>query len=193
MTSQVQGERPMIRYSVTMDDVTAFNLFHCNHTVSGRRAVQEYRVRSTATVALLLLAVGVLISRTWSSGLGIWFPPAYALLGTALFITRQTSVLKSREFWRKRVMKSITPGSDRGLFCEHIITVDENGFTKKTPVSETRFAWAAIENIEADEHHTYIYTGSVMAITIPHENIIEGNFPAVLHAIKAHYRPEMCL
>lgn len=183
--------KTMIRYEVTIDDLVAFNVSYMR-TSSMIRSMQ----RRQMLVGVPLAFVGTFgLTSTLPHFPGIVHPLIMAT-AAALWTAGYLSYYYRRGYInrvRKLVTKVYSEGKSPGLLGEHVLQVDENGFTDRTKFNESRYAWGGLMHVEGGPGHTYLYIGAANALIIPHAGITDGDFPALLEQVKMHYRPDAAL
>ena len=167
----------------------AFNWFHLMWSEEGIRRRKRTRIIAVTLLAAMGLFFGSLISQSLPTVFPSWtaFAAATAggLLGWVLSLPQMSTPVLLRYLVRKTYSK---PDMQKYL-GEHRLEVDDQGIRHRTSVSETRLAWGALHRIESERDYSYWYINSRQAIVIPHQNIVEGSFPALLARVKEHYKP----
>jgi hypothetical protein len=178
-----------VTYSVTMEDMAAFNLFHFRNSPTIRRMQRRYLIK----YSLLMFPIGFCMASF--ARMPLWPALCVALFGTvsmaAYFLYYQKRGYIPR--LRKMVQRLYTEDQNPGVLGEHTLEVDEEGFTDLTAYRHSRYAWGGLVRIEAEPGYTYLYTGSQSAFIIPHQAITDGDFKAVLKQISRHYQPDKTL
>lgn len=182
-----------LRYRVTVEDVVAFNEFHCLRSPTAIQKRQRKRVIVSVVAALVYFVIGCYIQASTSWGTGLWFPILFGLTIGAICYVIASPRFAIPHLLRYIVRKRYAKPDMSKFLGEHTLEVDDQGFTHRTNYSETRYAWGALERIETEQDRTYLYISAIQAIVIPHKNIEEGNFTALLEAMKAHYTPGQVL
>ena len=192
MNIDITEVQPFIQYFNTFDDFLAFNEFHCfRSTERKKKRIKQIRI-GTAILAFLGFMLGFNVFQTTS--LGFWIIPVVTVIVPAIYLF-VLQILKNRPnfFFRWMVTRGFAKSRNKDFIGEHRVSLDDNGIVTSSKYSETRFAWGAIDKIESEEGYTYIYMTGISAIIIPHNNITEGDFEAMLKAIKTHYKQDQQL
>ena len=197
MRSDEQSAQIAIRYNVTMDDLVAFNEYHMLLSPQALRKRRQLIAILTAVFVVEFGVVGTLARGLLPPGTGWWswcLPPLFAFVfgGAAFFLVRRSFNRKKPKLpkWmQNRIRKLYSAGENKSIIGEHILEVSENGFNDRTAYNESRYTWGTLERIETTEEHTFLFIGALNAFVIPHNRITEGDLPAVLQAIKLHYKP----
>jgi len=58
-------------------------------------------------------------------------------------------------------------GENKGVLCDHVIAITEEGLRETTQVSESRSTWTGIERIVENEEYVFIYISACQAHVIP--------------------------
>lgn len=183
-----------VRYNVEMDDLLAFTDYHLLRSATGKQIRERMRRVFAGIIAAVYFLLGLLLHAALPNTIGLWFPFLFAVLGGGLYYLFGLSRgSRHSGATRRRLVDLYSAGANRATICEHTLEITETGIVDRTPVSECRYAWAALEHIESDAKHTYLYIGAANAIVVPHEKVTLGSFPAVLQAIKLHYTPDRLL
>ena len=66
-------------------------------------------------------------------------------------------------------------GTNKGVFGQHEIEIDDDGLVERTEVNETRQSWHGVERIAETDEHAFIYISSVMAHIIPKQSVTAGD------------------
>ena len=190
MSSEISTEEWSIQFTIEIEDMVAFNEYHYIRTPTGIKRMFQRRVAFSVPIAILLLFLGSMMHRDQSWIFGIWFPPVLAFMGVLAYNYLELNYLKSPTYFRNKIRKFYSIADNKSVLGEHNLRVAREGFVSATKYLETRMSWGALDRIETDSNYTYLYISAVNAIIIPHAKITEGDFPALLQAIKTHYKPD---
>jgi hypothetical protein len=193
MTTDGEGMRQTIRYAVTVDDMVAFNEFHYLHSPDAMRKRKRKRVILSVSGALVYLVLGYCMHVSAPGIFGWWFAPVLGLLIGLLIYGLGSPRFNIPHLLRYLVRRRYAKADTAKYLGEHFLEVDDQGFSHRTAYTETRFAWGALERIETAQDRTFLYISSFQAVVIPHKCVIEGNFAALLMAVKSHYKPGQVL
>ena len=159
-----------IRYSVTLEDLIAFNRFHIQHS---RQLVRQRRIAGLALpLATILVAVVLAILR--SDFRLLPFVVLFVVL-YVLFLRRAYG--KGLE---KKLRRLYAEGKNKGVLGEHSLHLQDDGISRQSDVGSTTVAFRGIEKIESTPTHTFIYISALSAIVIPKERVIEGDYSEFL-------------
>ena len=68
----------------------------------------------------------------------------------------------------------IGEGRNQSLVGQHLLQVDSDGLLWRSPGTEGKVKWSAIEKVESSEEHTFVYLNAVMAVVIPRAGVRSG-------------------
>ncbi|HYO62110.1 MAG TPA: YcxB family protein [Pyrinomonadaceae bacterium] len=63
--------------------------------------------------------------------------------------------------------KLLGEGRNAGLFCEHRMSIAEEGLSVASEYARAQVSWAMVERVEETKEHIFIYVGSMTAYLIP--------------------------
>ena len=69
--------------------------------------------------------------------------------------------------------------------------VTPDALIERTPVSESRMALSALEDIQSTDTHTFLYIQSYGAHVIPHTALLEGDHDTFLAALRKALPPTL--
>ena len=172
-----------LRYENTINDMLAFQEFHYAHSPTAKRVMSGYRWGGT----VVLFIFSYILWRGHSLASNLFF----ASFGSGLYAFVSPAIC--RRSLRRQALKMYSEGDNKGLTGEHELELIEGGFIERTPYNETKIAWGAVERIETTQDYTFIYINSVMALTIPHNSILEGDYKAFMEQIGQRFQPNQIL
>lgn len=193
VASEVFELQNFIRYNLEIEDMAVFTEYQLLRSQKALERQRRMSIQLAIVTFLMYFLAGIFLRRSYPSILGLWFPPLMALSGTALYNYPVSKKICRLKPFRKRILKYYSEGENKGLFCEHVLTLVENGFIERTDYNETRFSWGGLERIESEKDYTYLYTSANSAYVIPHQKVIEGDLALFLNGIKTHYKPDQLL
>ena len=189
LTRTVQTHEAAIRFDISLDDIAVYSGFNYARSAAGKVRFKKTRFNLSLTGALLGISAGLsslaFLPPAWCIALGA----SIALITLAIFNVQLWHMTHNSKFFLKHVTKIYSKGYENILLCEHRLSVNENGFTDKTAHNEAKYSWASLDRIETEPDFTYLFVSPTSAIVIPHKNIVAGDLPALLNAIKTHYAP----
>ena len=172
-----------IRFKRTLDDIIAFSDFHYSHSPAMKKIVARYRVAGALAILILTGAM----THTMIPDIPLPLIISVSAVGAAIFATQASNIVKRR--LRENTRKLYAEGNNASLEKEVDMELTETGLIARSDIMETKFAWGAIERIETTADYTFFYISPVQAYIVPHNKIIEGNFPAMLAEIGRLYQP----
>lgn len=75
----------------------------------------------------------------------------------------------------RQVRRLYKEGTNKGVFGQHEIEIDDEGLVERTEVNETRQSWQGVERVGETDEYAFIYISSVMAHVIPKRPGIDGD------------------
>lgn len=168
-----------IRFENTIDDIIAFNHYHCEHSPLVRR------VRARVRLNIALVSIGVAVVAAYATG-------NYSILagGAAAAAWFAWTV----KFWFQRSMdrqarKLLTEGVNKSVICVHELELIGDDLIERTPFNESRSRLAVVERVVTDGAYTFIYVSAMSAHVIPHDAVTEGDPVAFADALKKKIDP----
>jgi hypothetical protein len=172
-----------IRFERTLEDLIAFNDFHYRHSQSMKKYLFWYRWIG----ALFILLLPPLIMQSYSPDMPLFFELGLSLIGAIIFAVNAERIVHRRI--RKQALKLYKEGNNEALLGESVLELTDTGLLARSPLTETKLAWGAIERIETNSDYTFLYIGSVNAYVIPHNRIIEGDYRAFMAEVGRRFQP----
>jgi hypothetical protein len=158
------GLRTMIvRYRTTLEDLVAFNRYHCAHSP----AVKKTKFTCMILVSALLIAGSLFIAPTEEVARPVIV--AVAIVFAGLF-----SVVFNYMFTAsmdRQARRLYNEGTNKGTLGQHELEIDDNGLVERTEVNETRQSWHGVERIAETDERAFIYVSSMMAV--PPQNLVD--------------------
>jgi hypothetical protein len=174
----------LIRYRIDMEDVVAFNRYHCDRSplVKRGRAVMTWAFPA----ALLLLVAMITV-----------FPIAPATqFGDELAVALSVSAGIFSLLWillipghmRRNVDRNVRrlygEGANRGLIGPHELELTDTRLIERNPYGDSSRVLQAIEKVAFADGYAFIYVNAVSAHIVPGDAIEEGHFQAFLEALE---------
>ncbi len=154
-----------IRYTVSLDDIVAFNRFHCSNS----RTAKRVRLRCDILVAAVWLGAGGLSSALHHSFVPLIIGGAFALCWCV------TSKRRSASQCAKLARKFFEEGKNKGSLGAQLLRLSEDGVEESNDYGSKFTRFNAIERVESTDQHTFIFTGAASAYIIPHGKVVEGD------------------
>ncbi len=160
-----------IEFSVSVDDLVSLNDHHCQESPDIKRMVRWLTIVPSVLCAVagaLAVAQGImwcvillLIALAWP----FYYPRLF----------RHLTSSRMRRLYRK--------GENRSLVGKHSLCVEEDGLVHRTEHSDNRIKWLAIERLESNDDHTFIYLSAVSALVVPRHSVTNGDYDACVQEI----------
>lgn len=175
-----------VRYKNTSDDFAAFNTFHFAHSPTHKRmvAIYVFVFGLALGVAVFFLAKSFPLESVKSMGEEVNNTSAaiQAVFVAAIYAFFLPRILRRNIARQSR--KLLREGRNKTFLCEHQLEITEDGLVTRTPYSESKASWEAIERIARTEAHTFVYVSAVSALVIPHDRVLEGDCEAFVSEVR---------
>ena len=149
-----------VEYSLGLEDLLAFNQYHCTHSPAVRR--QQFIPRVAVLIAL---------AAVWVLSSAIVDPSAWIILGFFFGLVGAISYFsypaRARRRSRRLVERVYMEGHNRGLFTRRRLTITPETITDATEITVRTMKWVAVEKIAVDQRHAYFYVSAVSAFILP--------------------------
>jgi hypothetical protein len=153
-----------LEYEFTLDDQLASLKYQAQRSRAGRRTPTAVFI-VWATLAALAFPVYHATKGPGTPGsatLREFLTCTAVVLGVLLLQALVLAVIRSRH-----IRQTLTDGENKALYCTHALAIRPDCLTDETSLRKYRWAWEAIEAIEEDENHVFIYITAVSALPIP--------------------------
>jgi hypothetical protein len=145
-----------IKYTIEVRDLLTFRKYVRLKTPQGKR------VRTT--MMFLIVAVALFLTMTAKlDNLGQQI--IYFLLCCGIFVVLNKFI--NWVFARIAEWRMLTPEKQKGLLCEHTVTLAEEAIIETTSVDENRKLWNGVFMVVRDEEYIYIFLTPQMAHIVP--------------------------
>ena len=166
-----------LRYSITIEDLVAFNRFHNLHSPELIRQRRLVTVILPVAALIAITVMAVLSRDLWS----FLFPFLVIILYMA-FLRRAYGTA-----FDKKVRRLYSEGKNRAALGAHGLSIDEDGLTSETEVSSSTISFKGIEKIESSPTHTFIYMSAMSAMVIPKGSVTEGDYENFFAQLRARW------
>jgi len=146
-----------LSYDVTLEDVTAFAVFHDSHSPALRRRRRILRVGMATLLAVIAASVAALARAPVLGFVGLGFAFAFWWI----FPKRYELGL------RQSVAKLHHEGKNLDVLGPTRLALDEEFVTEATPARDVRTRWAAIERCVESDDHIFLYVTGSTAVIVP--------------------------
>jgi hypothetical protein len=142
------------------EDILAFNLYHMEHSASSRRGALTTRVVLALVVA-------------WFAGGYNLLDPRYrnwVVLGAALSAALVAFFVYpplARRLTVDRLRKILKEGNNETMFGPQRVAISPEGLLASNKTTESKIAWAAVQQVAEGEKHLFLFTSAMHAIVIP--------------------------
>ncbi|MDG6099746.1 YcxB family protein [Alteromonas sp. ZYF713] len=150
-----------VRYTNTKEDLIAFN----EHHLANNKAFQK-RKRLNLYISPLFLLLAFSVYGYLSDSVGFYVG---GIVGA--FVSYLWTLIAY-----KRYAKKCADTLQKEVFCEHKVTVSEQGVSESTQNSSCHFNWDAIDKVEYNESYLFIYNTPATAFVIPKRELGEEVF-----------------
>jgi YcxB-like protein len=155
-----------IKYENTIDDLVAFQMYHCENSPYLKRQHLWFRWGTLGAA----LVIGALV---WILMDSLDMALLFFLFGIIFIFVYPRSIRRS---FKKQAKRMGSEGSNKGILGPHEIEVSDQGLTERTAYGEQHSSWEAIERVGSSDNHAFIYTGPLMAHVIPKASVTDGDF-----------------
>ena len=173
-----------IRYEVTIADLIAYDDFACRQSAHLQRRRYWYR-RGVALYILLAPSALVYLFKARTPVLPVFLG---SLVAAMFFFLWYPGYLTRRR--HRLIHKMAAEDGNKSMLGEAELELTENGLISRTDQIETKLAWESLQRIETTPNATYLYVNQVNACVVPHDKVIEGDFPTMLAEIGRRYHPD---
>lgn len=154
-----------LTYSITLEDLVAFNRYH----VAGSKSVRQSRW--LVGVGMLALLIGLLLLVVFfSNEPSDWYyhliVVSCAILGVLYALT-----IGYRRSVDQQARRLYGEGANRGLFSNHHLVIDAQGITDSTVYYQENYYWPGIERMVETIDYVFIYNSAMSAYVIPKREV----------------------
>jgi hypothetical protein len=158
-----------IEYTLDESDLIRFAEHHLDHSPSVRRSRRI--LRYGLAFAFVIWAVFV----TSISG-----TLRYSWIGLALaavWVLALPPYLRWR--YRQQLSWQFREGDNRALLGPQRLVLDADGLTLRTELMEASARWPAVQRVDSDAEHTFVYLTSNFGLIVPHRKVTRGDAAAL--------------
>lgn len=163
-----------IKYTNTVEDGIAFQLYDLNHSPSIKRTFFYSRILFSLGLFIFLAIIAYEKNELKPVIIGL-----IAALIYFFYFPRIT-----RKLTEKQAMKRYKEGQNKSFLCEHILEIGENFLIEKTDQGEQSSLFSGIERICLTDEYAFIYIGAVMAHVVPIKRVSEGDFNSFIKELR---------
>jgi hypothetical protein len=159
-----------IRFKTTIEDIVAFNRFHCENSPMWRQQCFMASILLPIIIAVLSLLTFVATFK-WFAG----DPLVLAIYGAGMLVLLVVFSVAWYFCIRRQMLanvvsavrKLLAEGTNRGLLGWRNLELVNNRLIVKMELIDTSYDLRAIEKIVSNEEYTFVYTSSIQALVIP--------------------------
>lgn len=148
-----------VDYTVSTQDIIAFNQFHHGASPHSRRLLRLLQLASA--VAITAACTLPLQNNRPLLPIGPWlvFAAAFILLVPALF----------RWSIRRSARRQLAEGHNQGILGPRRLEVRDTALVELSDSGEQHTRWHAVEKVEVSEGHVFVYLSATAGYTVPRE------------------------
>jgi len=157
----------IVKYENSLEDMVAFNRYHCARSP----AVKKTKFICMILVSALAIFGALFIPPTDNVSRPVIIAGAIVLAGlfSAIFNCRFAAGMD------RQVRRLYNEGTNKGIFGQHELEINNDGLVERTEVNESRQSWQGVERIAETDTHAFIYVSSIMAHVIPKQSVTDGD------------------
>ena len=164
-----------LRYRVEKSDLTAFARYHYQNSPAMKSRVTIWRWISALLGLILIAGLGYILN--WYL---YYFLAPFA--GLFIYFYLPKSIFKRLE---KDILKFYGEGSNKSLFGEHELQLQENNLEAKSQYANSVIEFSGIERMGETADHTFIYLNALTAVPISRNGVLEGDYDAFMQTLKS--------
>lgn len=179
-----------VSFTITVDDLIAFNLHHLRHSPTARR--NYWRSLLLPPVIWILLCLGlsrlaITPERSWLQSIGALLPLFMgALVYVAIF-----PPLRKRAI-RRQLRGFLGEGDNSSVLGPRRIEVTPEGVCETAESGQTQCTWKAIKRVDASDEHIMLYRSSTLAFIVPKRSFVDqAQLTAFMDEVNRYRRAAM--
>jgi hypothetical protein len=170
-----------LEYTLTLEDLVAFEEYHADHSPSIQRKRKFMRffyplVGIATGLYLVIIDGGLMIAIVF-----------LIIIFLAMAIWFFSAPKRFRRHHRRAVTKLYQEGSNRALLGHQQQRADQNGLHSSSALGESRMNWSAIERMQSTPDYTFIYLSAVTAIVIPRKSVMRGDYEGFVQFVRREH------
>jgi len=167
-----------IKYKNSMEDIIAFNKYHCANSVT----FQKQKKLATIYLPIIFFVLMILLFAVIQEIKIIVF----GSLGLVIFTFFINHEYKKGIY--KTTKRLYEEQDTNGIICEHILEINNENIMEKTDINEQKALWVSVQKIDTDNDYAYIYVSAIQAHIIPRKNVSEGNFEEFIEKARQYWQ-----
>jgi len=161
-----------LEYSISLEDVIAFNNHHMESTPSIRRKLSVMRFVWAFAPLLAIWLISTV--EGMDPGKAMWVIAAVAICVSSPIYILQPFFL--RWLSKRQVAKSYSSEKARALLGEREIKIAGNALVEKTSEGEIQTGYDLINRIDVNDSYLFVYATNSRVHIIPKGSVRSGNF-----------------
>lgn len=145
-----------ISYEIVPDDIAAF----LKHYISNDKTYKNKKRKNIVFCSVSIFVIALIISGFNIAAALIWAIPGSFVFVIWFYLLERNQINKLGKAKRMNA-------AAKGVFCEHLLKVDDEGVFETTEVNTSLSKWQAVEKVEENDKHIFIFKNSVDAHVIP--------------------------
>ncbi len=169
-----------LEYSVSLEDIIAFNNHHMEATPSIRRKLAV--MRFVWSFAPLLAIWAITSFEGMAPGKAMWAIGFVAICISAPIFLLQPFYLR----WcnNRQVRKVYSSEKSQALLGAREIKISSSALLETTPEGENQTSYDSISRIDSDDDYTFIYAANSKVHIVPKKTVQSGNYDEFVAELK---------
>ncbi len=148
-----------LRFKLTEADYINFNIYHSNHSKTGKRLMNTGRVGGPVVFILAVLLLRVV------SNIPVWYWSIwFCITGGAWIIWYPR--LHTRNI-KGNIKKMLSEDNNQTLLAEKTVVIDDEGIHSKSDYKESKTTWKSIVKASSTDEYVFLYESAISAHIIP--------------------------
>jgi YcxB-like protein len=160
----------ILRYNVSIDDIVAFNTYHCDHSPTIRRQ----KIFVAGTIDALVILAGAFYAKSNDEPAILAFAGLFAVIFTVLYW------VLFRRCLARSANRLISEGSTKGVVGPHELEITDSDLIERTEVNESKHSWRGLHRVVDTPEYLFIYVTALMAHVVPKQSVTAGDIDAFL-------------
>lgn len=181
---------PVLEFTMTMDDLVAFNRFHRENSPTARR------IKRYTYIVLAFITAGVLfflypkIKAVAISETGAEWPAVVTIIVWIILFLLLGPILKRRLKIESRisdrlVLSQLKEGTQKGVIGSQRLILQDDGLSGENDIRKSFTKYAAVERIAEDVNYVFVYVNAMAAHVIPRREVDPVKLADFLVALRA--------
>jgi hypothetical protein len=173
MEQPLTGTVVELHYTLTCDDVIAFNLHHLSTSKTARKSRRRVFLWLAGSFTALMV---IILRDQLSKGSGL--VPAFAIMVPFAIPLAIFLIIYPRYYrWhiRRYVRQAWSEGKNKALAGEQALKADEEALQTSSEFAATRMNWELVERVDVLEHYIFVYISAFNALILPRSTFASGS------------------